>query len=84
MSSSDGLEKIDNICNKLKDVVKELEQAITEEEEKELSEDEQWRRYWRQRELDRSRRQRALPAGHNLPILNRTHVAFANSLRGGR
>ena len=84
MSENSGLERIDDICNKLKDVVKELEQAITEEEEKELSEDEQWRRYWRQREFDRLRRQRSLPAGHNLPVLNSSHAAFSNSLRGGR
>ena len=80
--SSNGLEKIDGICNKIKGAVKELEQAITEEEEKQSSEEEQWRRYWRQRELDRLRRQRALPAGHNLPVLNSSHVAFSNSLRG--
>ena len=80
--SSDGLEKIDTICNKIKDAVKELEQAIVEEESKQLSEEEQWRRYWRQRELDRLRRQRSLPAGHNLPVLNSSHVAFSNSLRG--
>jgi len=82
--SSDGLEKIDTICNKIKNAVKELEQAIVEEEEKNLSEEEQWRRYWRQRELDRLRRQRSLPAGHDLPVLNSSHVAFSNSLRGGR
>ncbi len=82
MSSISGLERIDDICNKLKDVVKELEKAVTEEEEKQLSEEEQWRRYLRQREVDRLRRQRAIPAGHNLPILNRTHVSFTNSLRG--
>tara|TARA_B100000902_G_scaffold250221_1_gene236790 strand:+ start:1099 stop:1350 length:252 start_codon:yes stop_codon:yes gene_type:complete len=82
--SSDGLEKIDNICNKIKDAVKELEQAIVEEESKQMSEEEQWRRYWRQRELDRLRRQRSLPAGHDLPVLNSSHVAFSNSLRGGR
>ena len=82
--SSDGLEKIDTICNKIKDAVKELEQAIVEEESKQLSEEEQWRRYWRQRELDRLRRQRSLPAGHDLPVLNSSHVAFSNSLRGGR
>tara|TARA_A100001015_G_scaffold247605_1_gene284531 strand:- start:7175 stop:7420 length:246 start_codon:yes stop_codon:yes gene_type:complete len=80
--SSDGLEKIDTICNKIKDAVKELEQAIVEEESKQLSEEEQWRRYWRQRELDRLRRQRSLPAGHDLPVLNSSHVEFANSLRG--
>ena len=57
---------------------------LVEEEEKNLSEDEQWRRYWRQRELDRIRRQRSLPAGHDLPVLNSSHVAFSNSLRGGR
>ena len=72
------------ICNKIKNAVKELERAIVEEEEKNLSEDEQWRRYWRQRELDRIRRQRSLPAGHDLPVLNSSHVAFSNSLRGGR
>ena len=82
--SSDGLEKIDDICNKIKDAVKELEQAIVEEESKQLSEEEQWRRYWRQRELDRLRRQRSLPAGHALPVLNSSHVAFSNPLRGGR
>lgn len=82
--SSDGLEKIDDICNKIKDAVKELEQAIVEEESKQLSEEEQWRRYWRQRELDRLRRQRSLPAGHALPVLNSSHAAFSNSLRGGR
>lgn len=82
--SSDGLEKIDTICNKIKDAVKELEQAIVEEESKQMSEEEQWRRYWRQRELDRLRRQRSLPAGHDLPVLNSSHVAFSNSLRGGR
>ena len=58
--SSDGLEKIDTICNKIKNAVKELEQAIVEEESKQMSEEEQWRRYWRQRELDRLRRQRSL------------------------
>ena len=82
--SSDGLEKIDTICNKIKDAVKELEQAIVDEESKQLSEEEQWRRYWRQRELDRLRRQQSLPAGHDLPVLNSSHVAFSNSLRGGR
>ena len=80
--SSDGLEKIDDICNKIKDAVKELEQAIVEEEAKQMSEEEQWRRYWQQRELHRLRRQRSLPAGHNLPVLNSSHVAFSNSLRG--
>jgi len=82
MSENSGLEKIDDICNKLKLVVKELEKAVTEEEEKQLSEEEQWRRYWRQRELNQQRRQRTLPAGHNTPVLNRTHVSFTNSLRG--
>ena len=80
--SSEGLEKIDNICNKIKNAVKELEQAVIEEEQKNMSEEEQWRRYWRQRELDRLRRQRSLPAGHDLPVLNSSHVVFSNSLRG--
>ena len=80
--SSEGLEKIDNICNKIKNAVKELELAIVEEEQKNMSEEEQWRRYWRQRELDRLRRQRSLPAGHDFPVLNSSHVVFSNSLRG--
>ncbi len=81
MSNDSGLERINDICNKFKEVVKELEKAVTEEEEKQLSEEEQWRRYWRQRELDRQRRQRSLPAGHSTPILNTSHILFHNSLR---
>ena len=80
--SNEGLEKIDTICNKIKNAVKELERVIVEEEKKNMSEEEQWRRYWRQRELDRLRRQRSLPAGHELPVLNSSHIAFSNSLRG--
>lgn len=76
-----GLQKIDGICSKIKNAVKELEQAITEEEEKQLSEEEQWRRYWRQRELDRLRRQRSLPAGHTVPVENNSHAIFYNTLR---
>ncbi len=76
-----GLQKIDGICNKIKEAVKELEKAITEEEEKQLSEEEQWNRYWRQRDLERQRRQRSLPAGHTAPVENSSHSWFYNSLR---
>jgi hypothetical protein len=81
MNNDNGLEKIDGICKKLKDIAKELEQAVTEEEEKQLSEEEYWRRYWRQREFDRQRRQRSLPAGHTAPVENNSHAVFYNTLR---